>query len=569
MPPGPHDRAGVAFETLQLLPLNVRRVMPEQGHSGWYVWGGETRSSDIGFFQSLPVARLLERCPHITPFLALAPGWRVQWTSEHYEITPPLDSQTAPSSRPRPARSPAYTPYRAKHERVTRYVVLSILLHTLAFALLGDTGGERGTPGRGGTRPAPGGFQATLQAAPNREVVATAPTRSAEPSRRRTRSTTAEKNTQDSLPPTAPIPAPTDAAAAPATTPTLAIPTEPLMPPLISTPVEKAMSDFVVPQVTESKEAAPMPVRSLEPLPKLEPIAPPKSDRAIAVPAELIPRLAPITPPKPTTETALPAELIPRLAPIAPVKIERESALPAELVPRLAPLTTPKINSETAVPAELVPRLAPIETPRIKTDAAVPAELVPRLAPLTTPKVEREIAVPAELIPRLAPITAPPAMESLSPATIERPAVTTAPSAAAASPAPARNDAATNNRQAAPNAPGSASNRPAAPGPDGDIFGSRAGTPGASGTGTPPPRIDLDAVRQRARELAGESAGPRTLLPFPTVKPKDDAKTRTQTQQAFDKALKRPDCRDVYANMGLAAVVPLVVDAVTEKGCKW
>jgi hypothetical protein len=80
------------------------------------------------------------------------------------------------------------------------------------------------------------------------------------------------------------------------------------------------------------------------------------------------------------------------------------------------------------------------------------------------------------------------------------------------------------------------------------------------------PRIDLDAVRQRARELAREGSGPRTLLPF-NVKPKEE--TRTKEQQAFDKALKRPDCRDAYAGMGLAAVVPLLWDSVSEKGCKW
>jgi hypothetical protein len=574
LPPGPHDRAGVALETLQLLPLNVRRVTPEHGHSGWYVWGGEGRSSEIGFFQPLPVARLLERCPQVMPFLALTPGWRVQWRPESYQVTPPhspADKAGQSNATPRREIAEPYVTYRPKPESVTRYVVLSILLHVLAFVLLGDTGDERGTPGRSGSRPVVSGFQATLQSAPASEVVATAPTRNVAPPRAQTRSAARQQVTQDDIPPSAPAPA--EAPVVPAT-PSTAAPiatAEPIMPALISKPVDKAMSEFVVPQVTETKEAAIALVRAIEPLPKLETILPPKAERAIAVPAELIPRLAPLTPPKPATETALPAELIPRLAPIAPVKVEREAAIPAELVPRLAPLTTPTISRETAVPAELVPRLAPIEAPRITQEAAVPAELVPRLAPLVTPKIEREVAVPAELVPRLAPITAPPAMETLSPTRIQTP-----PASGATPSTTARTESNPTGPAANARAPSSAAPSPGATGTvkDGDPFGAGAGAgagalPGAAGTGTPSPRIDLDAVRQRARELAGEGAGPRTLLPFPTVKPKDDAKTRTQTQQAFDKALKRPDCRDVYASMGLAAVVPLVVDAVTEKGCKW
>jgi hypothetical protein len=572
LPPGPHDRVGVALETLQLLPLNVRRVTPEHGHSGWYVWGGEGRSSEVGFFQSLPVARLLERHPQIMPFLALAPGWRVQWRPEAYQVTPPHDlthetvHKARRSTTPHaPASAAPYVVYRPKHDAVTRYVVLSILLHMLVFVLLGDTG-ERGAPGRSGARPAVSGFQATLQPAAGSAPVTAPPARMADSSRLRTRGVRNESKPevgQEATP--GPSPAQVPVAAAAPTAPLVTA--EPLMPALISTPVDKAMSEFVVPQVTELKDAIVAPVRALEPQQKLDPIVPPKSERTIAIPAELIPRLTLITPPKTATETALPAELIPRLAPIAPIKIERETAMPAELVQRLAPLATPTtISRETAIPAELVPRLSPIEVPRVTQESALPAELVPRLTPLTAPKIEREVALPAELLPRLAPIAAPSAMETLSPAKIERPAVSGPAPAATASPGAQRAESNPASGAATTAPPGGAAGTTRG----GDIFGGTGARPGASGgTGTPGPRIDLDAIRQRARELASDGAGPRTLLPFPTVKPKDDAKTRTETQQAFDKALKRPDCRDAYANMGLAAVVPLVRDALTEKGCKW
>ena len=40
-------------------------------------------------------------------------------------------------------------------------------------------------------------------------------------------------------------------------------------------------------------------------------------------------------------------------------------------------------------------------------------------------------------------------------------------------------------------------------------------------------------------------------------------------EKIFDKALKRPDCNEAYSDLGLAAVIPLVRDAVKDGGCKW
>ena len=113
--------------------------------------------------------------------------------------------------------------------------------------------------------------------------------------------------------------------------------------------------------------------------------------------------------------------------------------------------------------------------------------------------------------------------------------------------------------------------------PAGVPSGSPTGTPNAdtdlfkpqgdSATAAPgkSPGIDLDAVRKRARELSGAGAG-RSVFPFPVAPP---PKPKSKEQQAFDKALKKNDCRDAYADMGLAAVVPLVLDSVRENGCKW
>jgi len=80
------------------------------------------------------------------------------------------------------------------------------------------------------------------------------------------------------------------------------------------------------------------------------------------------------------------------------------------------------------------------------------------------------------------------------------------------------------------------------------------------------PKLDLDRLRQRAREVASEGDGQRTLLPFPTIAKEVP---KHNIEKIFDKALKRPDCKDEYANFGLAALVPLLRDAVKGDGCKW
>jgi hypothetical protein len=87
-----------------------------------------------------------------------------------------------------------------------------------------------------------------------------------------------------------------------------------------------------------------------------------------------------------------------------------------------------------------------------------------------------------------------------------------------------------------------------------------------STVGTPGQKLDLDSLRSRARQLAGDPNAPRTIVPFPTI---SAPQTKTDVEKAFDKALKRPDCREAYREMGLAAVLPLIRDSIKNEGCKW
>jgi hypothetical protein len=76
------------------------------------------------------------------------------------------------------------------------------------------------------------------------------------------------------------------------------------------------------------------------------------------------------------------------------------------------------------------------------------------------------------------------------------------------------------------------------------------------------PRLNLDLPRSRGGELSSQgSRGFLQMMPRPP-------ETKSKLEKDIEKAAK-PDCRQAYAGMGLAAVVPLAIDAVRDKGCRW
>lgn len=331
------------------------------------------------------------------------------------------------------------------------------------------------------------------------------------------------------------------------------------MPPLISKDVEKPVTEFVVPK--------------------------PSADRAYTPPTAQAPREAPATPPPVIAPAVIPPPVFvaPAAEPIAPIKVERASVAPllpinpAELKPReelVAPPTPapeplpPRMEREIVKPiiSAPAPRPRDVVPPVVQPAAPAPSAPVTPIAPAVLPKPEREnvqpVAVPAEAKPREIPAAAPPAPPALSeppqraeaPKTpkVEREIVTPVAPPVAIKTAP-----------------------PGATNADNDILKARGeaaraliDTPGLAAPPAPgkAPGIDLDAVRRRARELGSDGTGPRTVFPFPVAPP---PKPKSKEQQAFDKALKKSDCRDAYADMGLAAIVPLALDAVREGGCKW
>lgn len=542
IPPAPLDKAAVAIATLGLLPLNARRITPERGSCGWYIWGGEGSSSGAGFFQPLHVAHLLERCPQIMPFLALAPGWRVSLSGDAdgtEDIRPPHDVATPANVSHAVFDLPAPSLPSTK-----QWVWLSILLHILAIVLFGDTTGVGSRKGDRLGRP----LNVMLQGPVERG----SDSRAAQPQlRAETRLSSLESQTSVSSAAPPAKDAATAESASPPPKPAEETPTAQTLPPVIATEVEKPVTTFVVPLAIPELTTPPQPptTKLPESIPRLDTFTPPKV----------------IAPAKVERNIALPTELIPRL----PAPSERPAPTPIEAAPKMSSFVPPKIEAETPSPAPLppmeIPRMAPLAPPPIEREFVRPAELLPRLAPVS-PKAVMEAATPTEVAPRFVapPLVAPVAPPTASAATV--PAPQDRANEAANTPAPPTTTpvapTAARVTPAISGTPGSAGTADALA-PRGTLAAPSLAPPTGGGTA---PRLDPDALRQRARELAREGSGPRTLLPF-NVKPKEEFKTKEQ--QAFDKALKRPDCKDAYAGMGLAAVVPLLWDSVSEKGCKW
>ena len=68
------------------MPLNGLRHLPEVGTTGWFIWAGESLSSDPEFFQPLHVQHLLDWCPDVIPYLGLPPGWRFLIAPGHEDV---------------------------------------------------------------------------------------------------------------------------------------------------------------------------------------------------------------------------------------------------------------------------------------------------------------------------------------------------------------------------------------------------------------------------------------------------------------------------------------------------
>lgn len=173
------------------------------------------------------------------------------------------------------------------------------------------------------------------------------------------------------------------------------------------------------------------------------------------------------------------------------------------------------------------------------TPAATPSAIAPTPEPTPLPAAAKPLPV--------APTTQAPAAGTVSAPRADAPP---AGPAAAATQAPAGTR---------PTEPG-----PAVPGSGAPDAGARLG----HDVPTPPslpasaPRLNLELARPRGGEISSFGAkGVLQLMPRP---PETKSKLGADIQNAA-----KPDCRTAYSAMGVAAVAPLAVDAVRDKGCRW
>ena len=81
----------------------------------------------------------------------------------------------------------------------------------------------------------------------------------------------------------------------------------------------------------------------------------------------------------------------------------------------------------------------------------------------------------------------------------------------------------------------------------------------------PAPPLDMEKIRELVREDARNYKAP------PPTGPSELARLqleRSSVDNAFQDA-RRPGCQTRYAAMGLLAIIPLLIDTVRDKGCKW
>jgi hypothetical protein len=234
----------------------------------------------------------------------------------------------------------------------------------------------------------------------------------------------------------------------------------------------------------------------------------------------------------------------------------RPSEVPLVPTQTLERITPPAVAQPIAPPVELRPSEVPL----------VPTQALERITP---PAVTQPLAPPVELRPSEVPLVPTQSLERIAPSPVTRemaaPAAELAPAEPRAAPTPAQPAARAAPREVitAP-MPGPVRSRTAPPDVVDDPFSSRT-PPAASDPAKDAPRFDLEAMRQRARDITKEGVGQRAILPFPMpAKPAQKSKEEIAIENSW-----KPDCKTAYAGMGLLAMVPLMMNAFGEGTCSW
>lgn len=314
--------------------------------------------------------------------------------------------------------------------------------------------------------------------------------------------------------------------------------------PSIAEPGDRsAATGVAAPPVPDAAVAMPPAAERTVPAVELESADLPPAMPAVRPP---LPELVPVAQPKPRASPIAPLPAPARRVP-APVRLGDADAPPVLATARPAPPEPPPV----AMPE-------PVSLPAPARRAVAPVELAPvdrTLPPTTDPAAARTLPTV------VATPEAPPAATAAPTATVAPPAATvTTDAERPRSPAPNAAAAPSSDAGATAGAPGPALQPPGSP-----QSGARVGHDVATPPSVPPsapPRLNLDYMRPSGGALAVQPRrGALALMPAPPER-------KSKLAEGIEQAAK-PDCRTAYAGAGLAAVVPLALDAARGKGCKW
>lgn len=282
--------------------------------------------------------------------------------------------------------------------------------------------------------------------------------------------------------------------------------------------------------------------RESEVLPINRPTAPRPQSRSLTQLESAVTPLAPANSLRPAT-VANPATARPDLAPVPAAELPSQgvAANPAGAAP--ASPAAPAASAPSQQTA--LPTVAPQSPTSVSTGAS------PNTAPTAT-------AAPATTT-GTAPATSPAGTAAANPRDSGGAAATAPSSSAATSPGPVTRG----DPSLPPLAQGSSGARPAAGSPEaGSRVGADVATPPSAAASAAPPPLNLSLPR--GPMAAARRPGLIELLP----QPPELARKKTKLEKSLEEAT-RADCRDGHRDAGLLAAIPIAVDSVRDKGCKW
>jgi hypothetical protein len=78
--------SGFASETAGCRPINGLRHNLTADTTGWYIWCGESFSTDPNFFKPVHTRHIYEKLPDVAELLGLPPGYRFLFAENHLDV---------------------------------------------------------------------------------------------------------------------------------------------------------------------------------------------------------------------------------------------------------------------------------------------------------------------------------------------------------------------------------------------------------------------------------------------------------------------------------------------------